>query len=94
VLENTLIVFTSDNGANEDAWPDSGYHPWRGGKGTTWEGGVRVPGIVYWKGMIEPGQVNNGLMDLTDLYMTSLRLFWTNFRTTCTSMELIKLRSY
>ncbi len=74
VLEDTLIVFTSDNGANEDTWPDSGYHPWRGGKGTTWEGGVRVPGIVYWKGMIEPGQVNNGLMDLTDLYMTSLRL--------------------
>ena len=74
VLENTLIVFTSDNGANEDTWPDSGYHPWRGGKGTTWEGGVRVPGIVYWKGMIEPGQINNGLMHLTDLYMTSLRL--------------------
>jgi len=74
VLEDTFIFFTSDNGANEDTWPDSGYHPWRGGKGTTWEGGVRVPGIAYWKGMIEPGQINNGLMDLTDLYMTSLRL--------------------
>jgi len=74
VLEDTFIFFTSDNGANEDTWPDSGYHPWRGGKGTTWEGGVRVPGIAYWKGMIEPGQINNGLIDLTDLYMTSLRL--------------------
>jgi len=74
VLEDTFIFFTSDNGANEDTWPDSGYQPWRGGKGTTWEGGVRVPGIAYWKGMIEPGQINNGLMDLTDLYMTSLRL--------------------
>ena len=73
-LEDTFIFFTSDNGANEDTWPDSGYQPWRGGKGTTWEGGVRIPGIAYWKGMIEPGQVNNGLMDLTDLYMTSLRL--------------------
>ncbi|GAB2508650.1 sulfatase-like hydrolase/transferase [Microbulbifer agarilyticus] len=73
-LENTIVYFTSDNGANEDVWPDSGYHPWRGGKGTTWEGGVRVPGIVFWKGMIEPGQVSNELVDLTDLYMTSLRM--------------------
>lgn len=73
-LENTLVFFTSDNGANEDVFPDSGYHPWRGGKGTTWEGGVRVPGIAYWKGMIEPGQETNELIDLTDLYMISLRL--------------------
>ncbi len=73
-LENTLVIFTSDNGANEDVFPDAGYHPWRGGKGTTWEGGVRVPGIAYWKGMIEPGQESNGLMDLTDVYMVSLRL--------------------
>ncbi|TFV94369.1 arylsulfatase [Algoriphagus kandeliae] len=73
-LENTLVIFTSDNGANEDVFPDSGYHPWRGGKGTTWEGGVRVPGIAYWKGMIEPGQESNELMDLSDIYMVSLRL--------------------
>ena len=74
LLENTLVFFTSDNGANEDVFPDSGYHPWRGGKGTTWEGGVRVPGIAYWKGMIEPGQETNELIDLSDLYMISLRL--------------------
>lgn len=73
-LENTLVFFTSDNGANEDAFPDAGYQPWRGGKGTTWEGGVRVPGIAYWKGMIEPGQETNEIIDLTDLYMVSLRL--------------------
>ncbi|MFV0522077.1 MAG: sulfatase-like hydrolase/transferase [Mangrovibacterium sp.] len=73
-LENTLVFFTSDNGANEDVFPDAGYQPWRGGKGTTWEGGVRVPGIAYWKGMIEPGQESNELMDLTDLYMTAVRL--------------------
>jgi arylsulfatase A-like enzyme len=74
LLENTLVFFTSDNGANEDVFPDSGYHPWRGGKGTTWEGGVRIPGIAYWKGMIEPGQETNELIDLSDLYMVSLRL--------------------
>ncbi len=74
LLENTLVFFTSDNGANEDVFPDAGYHPWRGGKGTTWEGGVRVPGIAYWKGMIEPGQETNELIDLSDLYMVPLRL--------------------
>lgn len=73
-LENTFVFFTSDNGANEDVFPDAGYQPWRGGKGTTWEGGVRVPGIAYWKGMIEPGQESNELIDLTDIYMVSLRL--------------------
>ncbi|MFV0344778.1 MAG: hypothetical protein ACK5IQ_00785 [Bacteroidales bacterium] len=55
-------------------FPDAGFHPWRGGKGTTWEGGVRVPGIAYWKGMIEPGQVSNELIDFTDIYMTILRI--------------------
>ncbi len=73
-LENTLVLFTSDNGANEDTFPDSGYQPWRGGKGTTWEGGVRVPGIAYWKGMIEPGQESNEIIDIMDVYMTCLRL--------------------
>lgn len=73
-LENTLVMFLSDNGANEDAMPDGGYHPWRGGKGNTWEGGVRVPMIAYWKGMIEPGQATNGIIDLTDLYMTVLKI--------------------
>lgn len=73
-LENTLVFFTSDNGANEDTWPDSGYQPFRGGKGTTWEGGVRVPGIAYWPGTIKAGRVSDGLFDLTDLFNTSLAL--------------------
>ncbi|MEM6691370.1 MAG: arylsulfatase [Planctomycetota bacterium] len=71
-LENTLVFLTSDNGANEDTWPDSGHHPWRGGKGTTWEGGVRVAGIASWPGMIEEGRVSDGLFDLCDLFNTSL----------------------
>lgn len=74
VDDNTLVFFTSDNGANEDAWPDSGFQPWRGGKGTTWEGGVRVPGIAYWPGMIKPGRESDGLFDLMDLFNTSLKL--------------------
>lgn len=70
--ENTLVFFTSDNGANEDLWPDSGHQPWRGGKGTTWEGGVRVPGIAYWPGMIKAGRESDGLFDLMDLFNTSM----------------------
>ena len=44
VLDNTFIFVTSDNGPQLDSWPDSGYTPFRGAKGSAWEGGVRVPG--------------------------------------------------
>lgn len=74
IEENTFIFITSDNGPNEDVWPDGGYTPFRGGKGTTWEGGVRVPGIAYWKGMIKGGRISDGLFDLCDLFNTSLSL--------------------
>ena len=73
-LENTLIFVTSDNGPQIEIWPDTGYTPFRCGKWSTWEGGVRMPGIVYWKNMISPGQVSNGLFDFADLLPTSLAL--------------------
>jgi len=73
-LEKTLVFFTSDNGPEEDSWPDTGHTPFRGAKGTTWEGGVRVPGIAYWPGMIAPGRKSDGLFDLMDLFNTSLAL--------------------
>ncbi|MBM3967521.1 MAG: arylsulfatase [Planctomycetes bacterium] len=74
VLENTFISVTSDNGPQMDGWPDSGYTPFRGAKGTTWEGGVRVPGIAYWKGMIKPGRESDDVFDLMDLFNTSLHI--------------------
>lgn len=73
-LEHTMIVLSSDNGPHMENWPDAGYTPFRSAKGSTWEGGVRVPGIVSWPGMIEPGQVSDGLFAFTDLLPTALRL--------------------
>lgn len=73
-LENTLVFFTSDNGGNEDLMPDASYQPFRGGKGTTWEGGVRVPAIAYWPGTIAPGRVSDGLLDQCDMFNTPLQI--------------------
>jgi arylsulfatase len=74
VLDNTFVFVTSDNGPQLDSWPDSGYTPFRGAKGSTWEGGVRVPGIAYWRGTIAPGRQSDELFDLMDLFNTSLSL--------------------
>lgn len=74
VLENTFIFFTSDNGPQMDGWPDAGYTPFRGAKGTTFEGGPRVPGIAYWKGMIKPGRESDELFDLMDLFGVAMNL--------------------
>lgn len=76
--ENTLVFFTSDNGP-EDEIPPHGHTPYRGGKGDTWEGGVRVPGIAWWPGMIQPVQTSDGLFDLADLYPTFLTLAGLNY---------------
>lgn len=73
-LENTLIIITSDNGPEMETWPDSGHTPFRCAKGSSWEGGVRVPGIFYWKNMIRPGRTSDGLLDLADLLPTFIRL--------------------
>jgi len=70
----TLVFFTSDNGPEEDTWPDAGHTPFRGAKSTTWEGGVRVPGIARWPGIIQPGRVSDGLFDLADLFTTCAAL--------------------
>src|SRR5262245_20991024 len=71
-LDNTLIIFTSDNGP-ECEIPPHGRTPFRGCKGSSWEGGVRVPTFAYWKGMIGPRK-SEGLFDLADLLPTSISL--------------------
>jgi arylsulfatase len=71
-LENTMILLTSDNGA-ECEIPPHARSPWRGCKGSSWEGGVRVPTFVYWKGMINPRR-DDGLFDFADILPTALSL--------------------
>ncbi len=67
-LDNTIVFFTSDNGPEQEV-PPHGRTPFRGAKGSSWEGGVRVPTFVYWKGVIEPRK-SDGLFDLADLFNT------------------------
>ncbi|GGF39779.1 sulfatase-like hydrolase/transferase [Echinicola rosea] len=71
-LENTFIFVGSDNGPEQEVAP-YGRTPFRGGKGSTWEGGTRVPTFVYWKGMIEPRK-SEGLFFYADLFNTALSL--------------------
>jgi arylsulfatase len=70
--ENTLVIFTSDNGPECEV-PPRGRTPFRGCKGSSWEGGVRVPTFVYWKGMISPRK-SDQLFDLADILPTALDL--------------------
>jgi arylsulfatase A-like enzyme len=70
VTDNTIVVYSTDNGFELLFWPDGGYSPFRGEKGTTWEGGVRVPCLVKWPGHIKPGTELNGIQSHEDLYVT------------------------
>lgn len=71
-LENTIIFFTSDNGPESEV-PPHGRTPFRGSKGSSWEGGVRVPTFVYWQGEI-PAKRSDGLFDLADLFNTCIAI--------------------
>jgi arylsulfatase len=65
-LDNTIIVFTTDNGAENITYPDGGITPFRGGKLTTWEGGMRAPCVIRWPGHIKPGTVFNDIFASLD----------------------------
>ncbi len=66
IADNTIVVFSTDNGAEKFTWPDGGTTPFRGEKGTTWEGGFRVPMMVRWPGTVEPGTVINDIFSHED----------------------------
>ncbi|MGW5841040.1 arylsulfatase [Methylorubrum extorquens] len=68
--KNTLVFYTTDNGAWQDVYPDAGYTPFRGTKGTVREGGNRVPAIAVWPGKIKPGSKNHDIVGGLDLMAT------------------------
>ncbi len=72
IADNTIIIYSTDNGAEKVSWPDGGQTPFHGEKGTTWEGGFRVPGIIKWPGHIEPGSKFNGIISQEDWMPTLL----------------------
>jgi arylsulfatase A-like enzyme len=72
IADNTIVIFTSDNGAETFSWPDGGNSPFRGEKGTTYEGGFRVPLLVKWPGTIKPGIIINEVMANEDWMPTLL----------------------
>src|SRR5262247_4099201 len=65
-LDNTIVVFTTDNGAETITFPDGGTTPFNGGKLSTWEGGMRAPCVIRWPGHIEPGTVKTEMFASLD----------------------------
>jgi arylsulfatase len=70
IAENTIVMYSTDNGAECMSWPDGGTTPFRGEKNTNWEGGYRVPCAIRWPGVIEPGTVFNDLGAHEDMIPT------------------------
>jgi len=66
VADNTIVLYTTDNGPHYNTWPDAGITPFRGEKNTNWEGGYRVPAMVKWPGHIPAGAVSNEIMSHMD----------------------------
>jgi arylsulfatase len=72
ITQNTIVIWTTDNGAEVMSWPDGGTTPFRGEKNTNWEGGYRVPLVVRWPGVIKPGTVINDIISHEDWMPTLL----------------------
>ena len=69
---NTIVVFTTDNGAEAISFPDGGVTPFKGQKGEAWEGGYRAPLVIRWPGVIRPGTVKNNSSPHSTGYRRSL----------------------
>ena len=72
IADNTIVIYTTDNGPHQNTWPDAGTTPFRSEKNTNWEGAYRVPALIRWPGQIEPGTVYNGIFSGLDWFPTLL----------------------
>ena len=72
IADNTIVVYTTDNGPNQFSWPDAATTPFRSEKDTNWEGAFRVPAMVRWPGKIKPGQISNEMFSGLDWFPTLL----------------------
>jgi arylsulfatase len=72
IADNTIVIISTDNGAEVFSWPDGGTTPFHGEKATTWEGGFRVPCVARWPGVIKPGTVINDIFSHLDWMPTLL----------------------
>jgi len=68
--ENTIVMYSTDNGAEKFTWPDGGTSPFRGEKNENWEGGYRVPCAIRWPGVIKPGTIDNNIYSHEDMLPT------------------------
>ncbi|PLW69843.1 arylsulfatase [Pseudohalioglobus lutimaris] len=66
IADNTIVVYSTDNGPHYNMWPDAAITPFRGEKNTNWEGGFRVPAVARWPGQIQPGSISNQMMSHLD----------------------------
>ena len=70
IADNTIVIYTTDNGAETFTWPDGGATPFRGEKNTNWEGGYRVPALVRWPDLVKPGTEINDIFSAEDWVQT------------------------
>ncbi len=72
IAENTIVMYSTDNGPHMNSWPDAGMTPFRNEKNSNWEGAYRVPALVRWPGHIPAGSVLNGIVSHNDWFVTLL----------------------
>ena len=72
VANDTIVLYTTDNGPHQNSWPDAGTTPFRSEKNTNWEGAFRVPCMIRWPGRIQPGSVSNDIVSALDWMPTLL----------------------
>ena len=70
VEDDTIVIYSTDNGSQTGTYPDGGAEPFRGEKGSTWEGGFRVPALIRWPGVVQPGAVINDIFSHQDWFPT------------------------